>query len=383
MTCFRIQCVALVAVLCFASAHCTSTCSAQLPGEDIQLGTIDAKTRWAFRSISPVTLTSPIIRLGDIVQPLDPHMAGWQRLRRSPVGLVPIGGQTMTIQRDRLAQAIHDAEATPLAIDWLGPEKIKVIYQPQRSGASMSHSPRARAHGTVVAAAYEAESTATHEQLTSAEAERIVHWIRLALEQQIPSVAETYDLKIQRDQIGLPQLRSISGVTTITLSDKAGDGPRRFHVVARSITGPIEADVEVILAAHPRVVVPRKSFSRGHLISAGDLTMKPLPEIEMEADYVTDPDAVIGMEVRSTVRGNRPMRHGDLGSPILVHRGDLIEVRVVSGGITITTNAKSIGNGAVSDLIEIETLQPRRRLVARVVQPGTVEIVTRAPRVNP
>ena len=55
----------------------------------------------------------------------------------------------------------------------------------------------------------------------------------------------------------------------------------------------------------------------------------------------------------------------------------------MGGGITVTTNAKSHGDGAESDLIEIETFEPRKRLLARVVQPGLVEIVTRAPKVNP
>jgi len=82
------------------------------------------------------------------------------------------------------------------------------------------------------------------------------------------------------------------------------------------------------------------------------------------------------------VRANQPINRGDVGSPILVHRGDLIEIRVVGGGISVTTNAKALGDGAVSELIEIETLQPRKRLIARVVQPGMVEIVTRAPKVT-
>jgi flagella basal body P-ring formation protein FlgA len=219
--------------------------------------------------------------------------------------------------------------------------------------------------------------------ITQLEAQRIIHWIRLALERQVPTVAENYRVEIDARQRGLLPLRSISGVTAIQPRDRIGEGNRRFHVVARSIDGSVESDVDLTLEKHPIVVVPCRTLSRGHKINAGDLTTMPLPEEELEPDFVIDADAAIGLEVRGVVRSGRPIHQKDLGSPTLIHRGDLIEVRVTSGGITVTTNAKSMGNGAASDLIEIETLQPRRRLVARVVQAGLVEIISRAPRVAP
>jgi flagella basal body P-ring formation protein FlgA len=85
------------------------------------------------------------------------------------------------------------------------------------------------------------------------------------------------------------------------------------------------------------------------------------------------------MEVRTTLRADQPISIGNIGSPILIHRGDLVELRVLSGGVTVKTNAKSLGDGSESDLVEIETMRPRKRLVARVVQTGLVEIVTRSP----
>ena len=111
--------------------------------------------------------------------------------------------------------------------------------------------------------------------------------------------------------------------------------------------------------------------------------MQPIPEDQLESDHVLDPADVVGLEVRGFPRPGRPLNRSDLGSPTLVRRGDLIEVRVMGGGVIVTTNAKAHGDGAASELIEVETLEPRKRLLARVVQPGLVEIVTRAPRVQP
>jgi flagella basal body P-ring formation protein FlgA len=332
-----------------------------------------------------VTVTSPIVRLGDVVRPLDPNMGGWQRLRRSPIGLVPLGGQTMSIERHRLAQAIHDAEATPLAIDWVGPTKIQVIFR-----AADPAAPKAQSKITqnITQVAYKDDvnaplPTAKTAPISSSEAERILHWIKLALDREQSSIAERYRIEIDRRQSALEKLRSISGVTSIEPRDPIGEGTCRFHVVGRSVEGPAESLVAVELIAHPLVVVSRRSLARGHRIGPGDLAIKPFPEDNVEADFLLDPEAAIGLEVRGSVRANRPIPRLALGAPTLIHRGDLIEVRVAAGGITVTTNAKALSDGAQSDLIEIETLQPRKRLVARVVEPGMVEIFTRAPRVRP
>ena len=78
--------------------------------------------------------------------PLDPNMAGWQRLSRSPIGLVPLSGQPMMIRRERLAKAIRGAEATPLAIDWVGPTNIEVIYREMDAAENAGKSRHTRSH---------------------------------------------------------------------------------------------------------------------------------------------------------------------------------------------------------------------------------------------
>lgn len=310
-------------------------------------------------------------------------MAGWQRLRRSPVGLVPINGQPMTIRRDRLAQAIDDAEATPLAIDWIGPAEIKVEYR-KLDPAEV----RAREADKVAQVAYEAATSDDHTdlarrpRLSEAEAKRAIYWIELAMKRQLPSIAEEYRIEIDKKQQGLTPLQFISGVTSIEPVGKIEDGVCRFQVVGRTIEGPATTLIEATLSAHPTVVVPRRSLPRGHLIQANDLELMAIPEEELDSGYVLDPQELVGLEVRGVVRSKHPIIRGDVGSPILIHRGDLIELRVIGGGITVSTNAKAIGDGAVSDLIEIETLQPRKRLIARVAEPGVAEIVTRAPKVK-
>ncbi|MGB7324723.1 MAG: flagellar basal body P-ring formation chaperone FlgA [Rubripirellula sp.] len=357
---------------------------------------VDAGTRWGFRVISPVTVTSSIVRLGDVIQPVDPNQAGWQRLRRAAIGLVPVSGEAMTIRRERLGKAILSAEATPRMIDWFGPNEVRVVYrQPtpdevaaRRAGVETRGVPSNTNANSVNAVGYQTTvdhdvSTQVHAPVLShLDAKRVIHWIEIAMKQFYPDANAAYAVEVPADQPELVALQYLSGVTHMEALTPIEDGACRFLVVARSISGPIESEVNINLVSHPEVVVPTRSMGRGHRIQATDVTLKRMPPEDIDPNAVADMSVLIGQEVRSNLRVGQAIRHDQFGSPILIHRGDLVEVRVIGGGVTVTTNGKSLGDGSESDLIEIETINPRKRLLARVAQHGVVEIVTRSPIVR-
>jgi len=378
--------LAALCVACVFSAQHVETCCAQTKSVVTELATINAKTRWSLRTVPAAVVSSSIVRLGDVVKPLDPKMPLWQRMKSAPIAMFPVNVNNMTIDRDRLDKAIRKAEATPRSIDWFGPSQIKVSRQKLSATRSADKRPIA---SQIAQASYEQAGTDAITPVVDAvpnisdsEARRISHWIRIGIDRGLPAVADSFEIQIDRNQTGLARLVSISGVTNVELVDKIVSGQCRFRVVGRSTAGPVEAVIVAHLIEHPKVVVPRTTLARGHRITERDLTLAPIHPDKFSSGQVIDPQAILGMEVRVNLRADRPIRIGDIGSPILIHRGDLVELRVLSGGVTVKTNAKSLGDGSESDLVEIETMRPRKRLVARVVQTGLVEIVTRSPAVR-
>jgi len=363
--------------------QCAWRCNAQQPNRSVSLATIDADTRWTLKAVSTATVSSPIIRLGDVVQPSGAAVNAWSRLSRSPVAMFPVKTNRLTIDRDRLDRAIRKAEATPRAIDWSGPRRIEVYYDP--AATSSEHVLQIDSVTTgVTPVAYQARQTSPPRpnQLAVADANRIVRWIELAIDRQHPDIVAAFDVQIDHQQASLDSLAEMGGVTSIAPLDDIASGRCRLRVVGRSPQGPIESTVTVKLTPFPQYVTPRTTIGRGHRISAADLEFTPIAGAARGTEFITDIDQLIGMEVRSTLRSGQPIRPRDVGPPILVHRGDLVEVRVLSGGVKVTTNAKALGDGAESALIEIETMRPRKRLLARVAQTGLVEIVTRAPSMS-
>jgi flagella basal body P-ring formation protein FlgA len=355
----------------------------------VEVASVDANTRWGFRSLSPVTLASPIVRLGDVAVPLNPNMAGWQRLRRFPIGLVPLDGHPMTIDRNRLTELILAAEATPQTIDWVGPDKIVVLHDPHAEARSDVATTAFSSPVPMATNSFDGNSVAANplatvapSTLSPSDAKRITQWIDRAISSFLPETLDQYAIDIDVGQPELARLDSLVTVTSVQWLETPREGEVLCRVSARGVSGPIEAKIAVKLTAHPMAVVARKSLQRGERIQAADVELQTIKRDQWKPDYFTEASEVIGMEVRSSLSANRPISRDRVGSPILVQRGELIDVQVVGGGITVSTKAKALDAGSASDLIEIETLDPRKRLVGRVVQAGLVEIVTRAPSVR-
>ena len=304
----------------------------------------------------------------------------------------------MTIDRERLGQAIKSAEATARNIDWIGAEQIRVQYRPTSDVKDWSeviqtsanwtvptHHPATPAHPSI-RQRHRALMPTTDADLPQADPvliKRLIYWIELAIGRLYPEVGEAHALLIDPKQRSLRILQAATGVDHVEFaSESIRAGKYRVMVTGRSKDGPMRAEIEVVLEAHPVAIVAKESFRRGHRFQSHELTTRPIPEEEWDDRFVTSPDELIGMEAKATVRENVPITRDTFGKPILIHRNDRVEVRVIGGGINITTNGKAMEEGSESDLIEVETMEPRKRLIARVAGPGLVEILTRPPRVS-
>ena len=377
------------------------------------------RERWTFLATSPVTVDGPIVYVRDVLRPLDPELPAWTRLSRSPVGLVPSDGGPMVIRRDRLAQAIRASEATATRIEIEGPDKIEVRLKSSatpndadRSPANTTDAEPARTvagrddrmidrGGVVHSGSVEAGTdrvslavgggsvgravaeAAGANALDPATRDRLARRIEIEVRQGAHGVGERFDVEVPSDQAGLAALAAARRIRSVRFLETAAAGVCRISVAADAAEGPIEAELRVRLDAYPEAVASRATLRRGHVITADDLMLVPVPPDQWHDAYVGAPDSLVGQEVASPVRSGQPIRLGDVRRPILVRRGDLVEVWVNGGGVTVTTNAKSLGEGGKMELIQVETFDPKRKLVARVIDPGRVEVISRTPRTSP
>jgi flagellar basal body P-ring formation protein FlgA len=214
------------------------------------------------------------------------------------------------------------------------------------------------------------------------ERDRIVRLIQIGIDRYDTKLREAYDIEIDPNQSGIDSLRDFRRIDQVTWDSPPAEGINPANVQGMNAREPVTASIDVSFVARPSVVVATSSLRRGHVISMDDVVLMPAARNVPINDVFTDVEAVIGLQVQSVIQKDRPINRTSLGPVVVVERGDLVEVRVIGGGITIATGAKSLAPGAIGDLVAIETLEPKRKLMARVASHGVVEIVTRPPRVR-
>lgn len=499
------------------------------------------------RARATVSITSNLIRLGDVVEPVDPDMPGWEEMSRLGVGLVPIDGTEMVIERDRLEPFIHNGHKKPVLIRWMGPENIRVKCQAvQRqfmaAGNAGGQHPDSYAKATSASEILRASATSplggsgnvvdgslaasSFPEVNPQHLGKVKRWILgassavqggslaaydfeiveiekirptkrvldvavlgpgliqvsnpvskspvyvpagalevddngnlvvragdavMPLYPVINIPADTDKLRVKsggaievrregqadwttagtivvnsgmrqraKDRemqsiklVGLDttpsdsaavvssdswqvlqgflespgheavrEFETISGIETVTCLHRLREGLCRFRLQGRGLDGPIDLVLGMNLTAKPVVVAPRKSFPRGHRLGLNDLHLIPIEGAEVDETQFVSMQQLVGMEVSKGLRLNRPILKSDVRQPTLVHRGELLDLRVVGAGIVITTAAKAIEDGPLNGLVEVETLRPRKRKIARVVASGVVEILSRPPQVG-
>lgn len=388
----------------------------------------EAASLWQLRLRQTGRVGSALIRLRDIADPIGAeHASWWQRVGGTVVAMMPIGEDDIVIDASRLGEAVGKDLGLP-PIRFSGAEQVRVerladapsdptgvatSLEPAANGVgvvpasatsdSQAAGPVSRSGGgaspvagrpmpadaasprvAAAAAATPSERSSDHDlpPLSESDSLRLARLIHFAIDRHDLSLRAAYDIEVDPQQ---PALRSLAGavrVDSIEFLTPVVEGAVQAVVHAVKLSQPLQATITLQCTARPLVVMARESFRQGHILSRGDVTLQPAPKGTEISEVVTEIDDVVGMQVRSSLAKDRPLTNGSLRRPIVVQRGDLLEVQVVGGGVTVSTNARSLARGAVGDLITVETLEPRKKVMARIARSGVVEIVTRPPRVR-
>lgn len=380
----------------------------------IPVAVVGSETRWAFRVHSPAMIDGDLVRLEDIVAPLDPDLPAWHRLRRMIVTLVPLSRKPMMIDRARLTRQILNQEATASAIDWVGPTQIQVVYgaaEPQTRrplvAATQNSRPTTGQPAAYRTEAYRPPTPATeiaHADVTSdrgwrqqdqslvaasttpgldhRKATQLVAWTENVVNRQYQDLRKQYKFQISKEDLGLPAFENANAITHAEFLDDPASGDVRLQVFGYVDGEVVQSVVRARFEPHPVVVVPKGNHRRGDRLTANDLELMPLPDERWKEGFTGNLTEFVGLEVVTGLRPGVPINRTNMRSPILVRRNDLVTVQVLSNGFRVTTQGRVRADGSKGDLVEVETIEPKRRLFARVAAPGRVEITTRATQVN-
>ncbi|MCF6233691.1 MAG: flagellar basal body P-ring formation protein FlgA [Rhodobacteraceae bacterium] len=118
------------------------------------------------------------------------------------------------------------------------------------------------------------------------------------------------------------------------------------------------------------VIVPARTIRAREVINPEDLVRKP-GDI---SGAISDPKLVIGQEARVVLYVGRPIRPGDLRSPAIVARNDLVTLVFSRGPLRISTEGRALGRGSVGESIRAMNLISRVTVSGTIQANGSIEV---------
>ncbi len=90
------------------------------------------------------------------------------------------------------------------------------------------------------------------------------------------------------------------------------------------------------------------------------------------APLASDPAELVGLRTRQPLAAGAPIALGQLERTPLVHRGDVVNMICVAGGMKITAKGKAEQTGYKDGLIRLTNLASKREVFGKILSQGTV-----------
>ena len=123
------------------------------------------------------------------------------------------------------------------------------------------------------------------------------------------------------------------------------------------------------LPASAAVLAAARTLPAGTVIAAADLRA-----IDSDRPGLSDPSEAIGMQTRITIREGRPLQASLLQAPRLIGRNQIHPLVFQRGALRIVTEARTLSDGAVGDVIRVMNINSRTTVSGRVAEDGSIRV---------
>lgn len=129
----------------------------------------------------------------------------------------------------------------------------------------------------------------------------------------------------------------------------------------------------VSLSLKKRLLVAKKDLPRGHVIEASDLEEEWLPFARPQLGAAYSRENVVGMRLKRPVLVGAAVMSSQLEAPIVVKKGQIVQLLLSKGRLGINAQVKALGAGAAGQAIDAVFPSTKKKLRVRIVDSATVE----------
>lgn len=168
------------------------------------------------------------------------------------------------------------------------------------------------------------------------------------------------------------KLAKIGTVVQVEGGRRPWTGRQRFL-----ITGDLQDEKVAIYAKVVRVqtvLFAREAIAKGNIIRLTDLELREHEGRVPTTAYASLND-VVGMEAARSIRPDTIVQESHVKAPLQVQRGESATVFARTGGITVKSSVVARQDGAMGDLIQVETVDSKEQFTARVSGRRRLEVL--------
>ena len=109
---------------------------------------------------------------------------------------------------------------------------------------------------------------------------------------------------------------------------------------------------------------------RAHeVIAAGDVVLRDDP-----AAVGPGLQEIIGKEARVALYPGRPIRAGDVTTPAVIERNQMVPLVYMRGGLRIEAEGRALGRAGPGDYVRVMNLASRATVTGRVTEDGKIKV---------
>jgi len=197
--------------------------------------------------------------------------------------------------------------------------------------------------------------------------------VQLAIERSLQNTTNNrWRVEVSLGKNQVLEVASLGDELLVRGKPQPRSGKERF-VLSASGKNKSELAVTATVTEIRSVVVVKQRIERGQLIRAANVEIRE-QEGNLPKGSIADLQLVIGKEAQRTLRPEEIVQQNHIRAALQVRRGETVNVFVRTGGVVVRTRAVSKSNGALGELIILETLADKKRIDASVSGPGEATV---------
>jgi flagella basal body P-ring formation protein FlgA len=185
---------------------------------------------------------------------------------------------------------------------------------------------------------------------------------------------EPYEIHATLNDDAVSTILTYGARLTVSGGAAPWTGRQHFSLSLADEAAPKSVEIPADVTLPPGVVIAVKSLPAGSIIHEGDVIVKSAAGVNTALQVFRRIDDVVGRETTWSIPAGTVLTADGIRRPVIVRRGQPVTLYARSEGLRVRTTVRAREDGAVGDLITVESLTAREPFYARVTGVQEAEV---------